>query len=438
MNLPLSGGVFCWICLSVLSCAMARAQVIPEVTMPLVTQGPSIDGNIGEDEWAQASRIVGFMRDASNLEPRSGAFWLTSDGKTLYLAVRTEVPPAQGILAQAKPFGYGGTDDAVGVFDDDSLELWIDPHRGKTAGDQRYFQIVVNSLGAIYDIAYDPANKQQKAQTGWRVDWELANNVNEGWWEVEIAIPFSSIGATADDLLHPWGMRIVRNWQQPGIQTDWAPRVGSFDAPATMAVVNWDQEAPVVRMLSLRKPDDRGVDLAVEIRNISLQSQEGKIELSHQSAANPTRKINQLYTVPAQQSQVVRITENMLLGDCTTSIKVTSRAGDKLYFARAFNWQIERPGSRWAVVEEAAKAVVLDFGYYPYFNKLKARLDISSMRAKDEVTGASMKVMNKETQAVVVRAEFPAFQDYLSEMIVPLPAPMYGLETWVTHVRRHR
>ncbi|MCD6407571.1 hypothetical protein J7L87_00790 [bacterium] len=367
---------------------------IPEVTLPLIKKVPVIDGNIDEKEWEDAARIIGFMKSPTDIEERIGIFWIGSDGKNLYLAIKTEIPPSGNLLSRAKP-----SETDTRAYLDDSIELWIDPHRDKKEGDLRYFHIIVNCLGAIYDRSYNPSNKQQPVSTFWRVKWNFKSKIENGWWNVEISIPFNSIGATEKDLFHPWGLRIGRNWKQPGIQTEWAPRTGAYEDKKTMPVVFWNRNAPVVRILSLKNPSGY-VDIKVEIKNISEKSVKVKSFLLSQSSNNPERKIEKILTLKPYESKILEIKEeNTQRGKVYTKILITSPDERTVYFLREFNWKIEENPKRWNIISRETKIVVFDFGYYPYKNKIKIKTDISALKNREKIDYAVVSLL-KNTEKI--------------------------------------
>jgi hypothetical protein len=406
------------ICLSV---AAAAQTVHPQAAVPLMSQSPKLDGTIHETEWAGALRMAGLNAKGSVLDNRHAAFWLGCDGKTLYVAMRSELPPGGGILARVKA---NKDRDQVLVTHDDCIELWIDPHHGAqtgAGGDQRYFQIITNANGALYDVAFDPSKPQQKMDTAWRVDWTFASSAAGDHWDAEIGIPLRSLGATAEDLAHPWGFRMVRNWKNPNRQADWAVRGGAFDNRATMAVVNWLKQGPLVRMINLRPTDRPGTDLKLQLSNPSQVDQAVRLKINYRSAQNAERNSDQIYHLAPGASQVVELEDKTRSGDATASILATAEGGEPVYFRRSMQWSLQRPERIWTTLASAAKAVSLDFGYYPSFHKLKARLDVSGLKQAAQISGATLQIISQKTHASLAHADFPRFNQNQSELVVDLP-----------------
>ena len=175
----------------------------PQAALPLMRDSPKIDGRIDETEWDAAVRNAGFVSHATGrLCQREGVFWVGCDGQRLYVAVKTEAPPDGRILTRAVPVDTG---DQSGVFLDDSLELVLDPKRGRTGGDQRYYHLIFNARGALFDWSVDPDNRQNPVDLSWRLqDWQLGQSVVDGWWHVELSIPLASLEMVFDYLPVPY------------------------------------------------------------------------------------------------------------------------------------------------------------------------------------------------------------------------------------------
>lgn len=395
--------------------AQLQNPVIPELTIPWLNQPPVIDGNIEESEWAQCHRSIGLMQSAKAMASREAVFWIGSDRQYLYVAMQSELPDTGDILSRVKP---AGTADRT-VHRDDCIELWIAPGRPQNASTS-YFQIAVNPNGALFDVKIDPGHAQLPNQPGWRVNGTFANRIDNGFWQAEIAIPLAELQANPDDSqAHPWKVRIGRNWQQPPEQTEWAPRLGGFADLATMTTLHWRQDAPLVRMLSLR--DDEGkVDLQLEISNPTRQDTTVRVELFHRTADNPHNVINQLYTLPAGTRELVRVRDPLALGLAETVINITSPDATTCYFRRAFQWQVERDPKRWTAAADGAGALALDIAYYPSANRLKARLDFAGLRHADTITGATLQLRQPGGTTLHTRP-FPPFHDKRSELIIDLP-----------------
>ncbi|MFA6928799.1 MAG: glycoside hydrolase domain-containing protein [Lentisphaeria bacterium] len=405
---------------SLLPAAPAANPVIPEVSIPLLQQKPIIDGNINETEWAQCMRIEGLMQDARQLASREAVFWLGSDGQKIYLAMQSETPEVGDLLTRVKPAGTANR----AVHRDDCIELWLAPAHSSQPGNQKYYQIAVNPLGALYDVLNDPNNQQLPVQPGWRINWDYASSIKDGWWQAEIAIPFAELELEAADLAKPWRLRIGRNWQQPGEQTEWAPRLGGFADQATMPLVRWLPEGPLVRMLSLRHQDN-SVDICLELQNRSNKHYTVKSDIFHRVSDNPHNVSQELYELGPGETKLINIRESMQVGKAETRINLSDPETKVSYFKRAFQWQVDRNPKRWQAATTDLRAVSLDFGYYPSYNQIKARLDIAGLESREQVTRVRLQ-LRPVNGKVLMEKVFPKFVDYRSEMMMATPALAAG------------
>ncbi|MFC1806665.1 hypothetical protein ACFL09_06785, partial [Planctomycetota bacterium] len=367
--------------LLLLSMAAGAAELHnPVVVLPATMKPPTIDGEIKEDEWAGATRQVGFVAlKTKRLSDRDGVFWLGSDDREIFVAIQTEMPPQGGLMTRVVP--KGNVD--VQAWRDDSIELWLDPSRPQNppggseppGGSKRIlYQIIANARGALYDVAHD--RTKGMSQTSWRVSWRFANKIIDGWWHVELAIPLSSFGVEGKLVGTEWGIRIGRNWKQPWEQACWSPKAIAYSDPETMPVVRWAEAAPVVQMLAVGDRERTKAALATRIANPTGQPLTVKVAVRNQHADSPANERAETVELAPGQAKTVRLDgTTYATGQNLASISVTSPDGKATWFLRDFGWSLERPETRWRVALHEREAIDLAFGYYPYHNKLKARLD---------------------------------------------------------------
>jgi len=393
----------------------------PEVALPLMATPPTIDGVIDEAEWAGATRNVGmYSRALSRLGDREAIFWAGSDGEQLYMAVKSELPPGGELLTRAVP---DADNDVTATTRDDSIELVVHPHLGATEDDRRYFHIIVNERGAIFDRWFDEGNPQNRINRNWRLqNWTFANSKADGWWHVEIAIPFSEIGATEADLSHPWGLRIGRNFKRGHDQACWEHMGAAYDDVPTMPRISFEADAPVVRVMSLRGEGKPHIEL--DIANPGAEDLALTAFISDTWHHNPPEEHTEGLAIPARGASAVVFEprDGGPEGEHHTLIRVTSADELRTFYVREFKWKLVRAPAdeRWTITREDKKAVTLQYSVYPYHDTLLAHVDIAALASKERVTGATLSFAPQGSDQALAQGEL-AFDGDSAEARLDLP-----------------
>lgn len=393
----------------------------PEVMLPLMSAAPTIDGVIDEAEWAGAVRNVGmYSRALNRLGDRETVFWAGADGANLYIAVRSELPPGGELLTRAVP---DADNDVTAATRDDTIELVIHPHLGATAGDQRYFHIIVNERGAMFDRWLDEGNPQNPVNRNWRLrNWQFVNTKHDGWWDVEIAIPFSEIGATQADLALPWGLRIGRNFKRDGDQQCWESMGVAYEDIPTMPRISFAADAPVVRVMSLRGEDQPRIEL--HIANPGAADLALRAFISDTWHHNPPEEHAEDLTIAGggEGRVVFEPRDGGPEGEHYTLIRVASADEQRTFYLREFAWKLvpAPPEERWTITREDSKAVSLQFSVYPYHNVLLAHVDIAALASKDRVTGGAVSFVRAGAAEPLAEAEL-TFANDVAEARLDLP-----------------
>ncbi|MBI2302250.1 MAG: hypothetical protein HYU66_25385 [Armatimonadetes bacterium] len=398
--------------------ALTLQAARPEVTCPPLTTPPTVDGTIHEDEWSGAVRQVGLVSQHDlQLTARQATFWFGSDGKALYLALRTELPPGGELLNRAVP---DGERDVVAALRDDSVELVLHPHLGATTGDQRYFHLIANPRGALFDRVFDDSKPANRIDTSWRMTgWTYRTSFHDGWWDVEIAVPFESIGATAADLAHPWGLRICRNWQRGWDQSRWETASAAYEDLDTMPRVRFAAGAPVTQILGLSA--DGKAHLTMALVNPGAAPLPVRVLCSDTWSRNPPHEETRDLTLPAGGRQELAFDppHGGPEGAHHTVLQVTSPDGGTVYYLRHLSWKLERPAAPWTIVSEDRQAIGLQYAVYPSYGKLHVRVDIGALASKDQVTGVKLAFGPKGGKPLLERES--RFRDGVCDEMLDLP-----------------
>ncbi|HCQ04928.1 MAG TPA: hypothetical protein DIT99_31590, partial [Candidatus Latescibacteria bacterium] len=149
------------------------------------------------------------------------------DDAYLYISLKCLMPKGM------KPKGIKRRDDGH-LFSDDSVEIMLDP--GRTMS--KYFQFAANA----YDSTYDSVRQSGGAQNdqSWEGDWDVATHMGDGYWSVEIAVPFYNLAITPETG-STWGLNLCRNIQVPYVAYTTTGSHGAFtNAPDFMILKGID------------------------------------------------------------------------------------------------------------------------------------------------------------------------------------------------------
>jgi len=165
-------------------------------------QAPIIDGIISAAEWAVQDSAVNFIQ----LEPSKGSaaseattVFVMYDDHSLYFAFQCFNSDPSAIVSDTQ------VRDKIEK-SDDAVLVMLDTYRDKRSA----FAFLVNALGTQTDMQIfdDGASRD----TNWDTQWNTAAKKTPTGWNVEIAIPFSSI--SFDSKLNSIGInfgRIIRH-----------------------------------------------------------------------------------------------------------------------------------------------------------------------------------------------------------------------------------
>ncbi|OGV67575.1 MAG: hypothetical protein A3K19_13520 [Lentisphaerae bacterium RIFOXYB12_FULL_65_16] len=403
-----------------------------ELILPVIAKDrqPAVDGVIEEREWSDAAVVIGAFKDERNLDGNEYAAYIEATEDTLFIGLRTMTEDNAELRAGVKPEAGA---DQIRAYYDDSIEVWIAPD--KDGGSGRSYQILLNSLGARYDVLYDPENATgKKKDESVSLDTRYAGKAEAGCWQAEIAIPLSEVQVAIDK---PFGFRLVRTRHNPTKPVDWTPITGGpFTDVKTMGIVRLARIAPVIRQVSLRGKDGGGGDVQFELKNIGATPIDAAVQAySLAGEGNQEKNVKtQCALAPGETKRIV-VDDSKVFGVFKNFIRVTSPDGKDTYFARKFNW----PCVRKDPLEQTGRpaAFPLKFAYYPSYDKLRAKIDLRRMAGREKATGVWLKVKDKATGKTLFESGMPALKDSVAEAcfdIPRLPQGRYLLEASVEGV----
>jgi hypothetical protein len=366
-----------------------EAPSSPQVRLPFMSQAPKLDGVVQEQEWAGAVRMEQ-LGSGPMLDAQACSFWVGSDGNDLFIAMVSQTPPGDALLAKVPP---SPDDGDARTWLDDSIELVIDPLRSDATGRRRLYHANLNARGAVHDMAYIPLGAAQP----WRGRWRTASKVKDDRWHFELAIPLADMGVTAADLDKPMGVRVARNWvtiaNRPR-QSQWSAQGGAYLNPDTMPLVTWDASAPVVQVQGLVDSSAAAVNLRVHIANTTRQAIELNADLKVVPKNSQPAQVTRSLTLAPGKSQVVELqsTPTSATEPLATTLSVKGKDG-RIFYARDFTWTLERPADLWQKDEQSQKKIDLSFAYYPTFDTARAQVNYAALAQRQKVRAVTLQIV---------------------------------------------
>jgi hypothetical protein len=175
----------------------------PPVRVPRAASPVRIDGVLDEAAWANAVVIpvdIEFRPGENTPAPVETACLLTYDDRALYAAFRAADPRPAEIRAHLSDRDQAHRDDNVGIL----LDTFNDQRRG--------FEFFVNPLGVQMESSVtDISGGNESEDESWDAIWESAGRITADGYEVEIAIPFTTLRFVGGDAEKVWGFAAVRN-----------------------------------------------------------------------------------------------------------------------------------------------------------------------------------------------------------------------------------
>ena len=165
-----------------------------------------IDGVLDEPAW-QDGEVVSLSYETQPGEntpaPIATTCRILYDTERLYVGCHAEDPHPEAIRAR-----FSDRDQA---YDGDFVGIRLDPFLDR----RRSFEFYVNPLGVQMDFLRDDLKARQgggddSEDTSWDAIWDSAGRINADGYEVELAIPFSSLRFPTGAAAQAWGMGFIR------------------------------------------------------------------------------------------------------------------------------------------------------------------------------------------------------------------------------------
>ncbi len=283
--------IFTTIVISILASINSWCYTLNDPSAPLVqvapmATAPTIDGNIGRDEWKSAAASNNVHEIGSlKVIPSAPTIYFAYDSSNLYIAAIVPVSAGAKIKAQRLP--HDGP-----VWEDDALELFLDPKHTN----QDSYQFLVNSLGSMTELG----NQDIK----WNGEWQAVASQASNSWSVEIRIPWKSLGVDSVDAGTVIGINVGLDITSPTSHpVTWSPLSGSsFSQPGKYSHLVLSPAGPVVAAVS--RLDDKSLEFDISTVNTNISStlnvSKDGVLIGTQNLAGPGKLA---YTIPLKDGK---------------------------------------------------------------------------------------------------------------------------------------
>ena len=204
------------------ACAQPRAKRerplppgVRTITAVRAAVAPALDGRLDDACWQRAESVTGFLHLNSDRPAAYQSFgYVCYDDAHLYVGMKCLMPKGQKPRGEARPHDSR-------IWSDDIVEIMLDP--GLTRSD--YYQLAVNAYGATFDCSRLYGGAQEN--DAWNGEWTAATHIGDGYWSVEMAIPFHALGISPR-VGSTWGINLCREAIAPREMTSVGVR-GAFN-----------------------------------------------------------------------------------------------------------------------------------------------------------------------------------------------------------------
>lgn len=200
--------------------------------VPHLPTAPIIDGQPDATAWRGAAEINRFFQNVSRLRPietspatrvRIGRY-----DDRMYILVEGKEPTTDNLRIEA-------TQRDENAWQDDCVEIFFDANRDGRS----YHQIVINSLGTIFDQHSDGSSAQ--GDLSWNADLEHAVQVESTGWNLEVSFPLEQFTESSQSPAgQVWGFNLARIRQEASEYAQWAPTYGSALRPDRFGLLVFD------------------------------------------------------------------------------------------------------------------------------------------------------------------------------------------------------
>ncbi len=386
--------------------------------VPLMQKAPTIDGFVDPEEWKVAAGFDGFSHEAK-LEDRRSIAYVGATRTHFYVAIMTELPTEGSIAANQKS-------NTANLIWDDSLEVWICPDPG--ASKNVNYQMLANSIGYAAYQTHMLGDVPRDQWYGWEGHYKIAHGFHDGFWHCEIEIPIESIVKGRQITEGKWAINLTRNWKQPWAFSCMGNR--SYQIQEDILFEFVEDGAAAIQVKNATDVTTRSVNATLSMHNPGTKPLELSAHLFLKRNLMPEIQEDEVFTIAPGETAELRLKDSDPVSNkFALFAMVRDKATGDIQYVRHYAWGAPRD-PRWETVEREVFPVDFNFAYYPYYNKMKVRADISDLPEDAKLDYIDFVIRPKESDEVVasIRMQASEFAGTTHEMEFEVPA-LSGLYT---------
>jgi len=415
----------------------------PILRIPKFKKTPEIDGIIKKEEWKEASAITGVCTWAAEGEPGQPAtlvpeiqqviWYLGYDDENLYIGMNSPHPEGTVLKANVKR-----NDEVFLILFEDHIEIQISPYGRKEAVIPGYgfYKIMVNPRGYYSDQWY--YNGTPGTEDDWTSGAEIKCNVDKLSWQMEMKVPFKTMGQKKTPEGKSWIIQLVRTDFCGGLY--FAGLVGSsWMGWDLFPEVIFEKDTPTIHFKRIGDLVNGKLNTEVEVigkkperikLSIIIKNAEGKEIYRKEEESNlkegETKKFNFVdENIQLSESKKEgKYQQNFYEIKATTKEKIEDGEREKIiYYAEIpvvkmtekYWTQFIKP---WQEKRETSGEYDFKFAHYPYLKKFQAWVDLDIFGVPEDIKKAdNFTITIKEKKGKVIKRENEKIENLRGETL---------------------
>ncbi len=299
----------------------------PIIKIPKIIAPPTIDGELEESIWKEASEISRFFNLFGEKASFQTKVFIAYDNSNIYFFFLCNEPYMNYVKACEK------SRDGL-VWEDDCVEIFLQPYFDKEY-EKKYYHLITNTIATKYDeIGF--------GGIGWNPKWEVKTSLSTSSWMAEITVPFGSLVSNSPKTGDVWRFNLCRTEWVKGECSSWSWTKGGFHKPERFGyLIFGDETSPSFSQLDLGEEFSLGDNFAkFTLRNHN-PSQEIALKINIEDVLGEYSLYEDTFTIEPNKEETVsvkyRIRER---GRHNLRMRVTESSGEVVYQSPAYSFTI--------------------------------------------------------------------------------------------------